>query len=144
MRLLYNRKKVEEKLTVAKKQTTEEELNSDEILYNNICKLMEDKHLYKDPLLKRDNLAASLNTNRTYLSEAVHKYADGITFSEFVNRYRLHHAANLLTNNPNLSIYDVAEQSGFNSRSTYNRLFRDYYGMSSSEFRSIAKEKKKG
>ena len=42
---------------------------------------------------------------------------------------------------PDLNICEVSDESGFNSRSTYNRLFNDHYGMSPTEFRDIAKEK---
>ncbi len=64
-----------------------------------------------------------------------------MTFSDFINRYRLRHAATLLSSQLDLNINEVGEKSGFPSRSTYNRLFRDFYGMSPSEFRAIAKEK---
>ena len=92
--------------------------------------------------MKKDDVVNILNTNRTYLSDAVRVCCDGITFSEFINRYRLRYAATLLTTNEDLNINEVGDESGFNSRSTYNRLFRNYYGMSPSEFRAIAKEKK--
>lgn len=134
--------KNEDRLYVSKKQIVEENLSNEEVLYNKLCKLIKDEELYKDPQLKREDLALRLNTNRTYLGDAVKKCSEGMTFTEFINRYRLHNAANLLTSNSNLNIYEVGDESGFNSRSTYNRLFRDYYGMSSSEFRAIAKEKK--
>ena len=92
--------------------------------------------------MKKDDVANKLNTNRTYLSDAVKKCADGITFTEFTNRLRLRYAATLLTANNNLNIYEIGDEAGFNSRSTYNRLFREYYGMSPSEFKEIAREKK--
>ena len=133
--------KKEDRLTVIKKEVEQETFSSEEILYNKLCKMMRDEHLYTDSQLKRDDLASRLNTNRTYLSDAVRKCADGMTFAEFTNRYRLCQAANLLTDNLNMNINEVGDESGFNSRSTYNRLFRDYYGMSPSEFRAIAKEK---
>ena len=103
---------------------------------------MQKKHLYRDQKMKRDDVATILNTNRTYLADAVKKCTNGMTFAEFTNRYRLRYAANLLTTNDELNINEVGDKSGFNSRSTYNRLFLNYYGMSPSEFRAIAKEKK--
>lgn len=116
-------------------------LSNEEVLYNDLCKLMWTNHLYKDQKLKKDDVAAKLNTNRTYLSDAIKKHGEGLTFSEFVNRYRLRYAATLLTTNLDMNIYEIGDESGFNSRSTYYRLFHDYYGMSPSEFRDIAKEK---
>ena len=134
--------KKEDKLSEIKKEVEQESLSNEESLYNNLCKLMHNEHLFKNQKMKKDDVVNILNTNRTYLSDAVRVCCDGITFSEFINRYRLRYAATLLNNNEDLNINEVGDESGFNSRSTYNRLFRNYYGMSPSEFRAIAKEKK--
>ena len=134
--------KKEEKLSLVKEKLEPAKITNEEILYNKLNKLMQIEHLYKDPKMKKDDLVAKLNTNRTYLSDAIKKCTDGMTFSEFINQYRLRNAATLLTTKLDMNIYEVADESGFNSRSTYNRLFQDYYGMSPSEFRDIAKEKK--
>ena len=136
--------KKEDKLSEIKEEIDQGNLNSEESLYNNLCKLMQNEQLFKDQKMRKDDVANMLNTNRTYLSDAVRICCDGMTFSEFINRYRLRYAATLLTTNSELNIYEVGDQSGFSSRSTYNRLFRDYYGMSPSEFRAIAKEKEMG
>ena len=78
-----------------------------------------------------------------YIPNAVRKYADGATVNEFINGYRLRHAASLLTNNPDLNINEVEYRSGFNSRATFNRCFRAFFGMSPSEYKAVSKEKKK-
>lgn len=135
-------KKKEEKVSVIKKEVELKDLSNEEILFNKLEELMQTQQLYKNQQMKKDDVVANLNTNRTYLSVAVSKCADGITFTEYINRYRLRYAANLLTTKDDLNINEVGEESGFNSRSTYNRLFQDYYGMSPSEFRTIGKEKK--
>lgn len=137
-------KKKEDKLSLVKEKVEQENLSNEEILYNKLNNLMQSEHLYRDQKMKKDEVVSKLNTNRTYLSDAIKECADGITFTEFINQYRLRYAATLLTGNLDMNIYEVADESGFNSRSTYNRLFQDYYGMSPSEFRDIAKEKKMG
>ena len=124
--------------------TSEEQLDHKSKLYRQLCELMQAEELYKDTTLNRDILAERLCTNSVYLADAVHKYADGATINEFINSYRLRRAASLLTENPKLNINEVEYQSGFNSRSTFNRCFRAYYGMSPSEYKTISKEKKIG
>lgn len=135
--------KKEDKLSVVSEEIEQEKLSNEELLYNKLKNLMRKEHLYRDKKMRKDDVASELNTNRTYLSDAVKQCGDGMTFTEFVNHYRLRYAATLLTSNLEMSIYEIADESGFSSRSTYNRLFLDYYGMSPSEFRDIAKEKKK-
>lgn len=89
------------------------------------------------------NISRYKRTNYAYLADAVKQYANGITILEFINRFRLSYAAHLLTEKLDMPINMVGEEAGFNSRSTYNRLFRDYYGMAPSEYRTISKEKNK-
>ena len=135
-------KKKEETLSLVKEKVEPEKLTNEEVLYYKLNDLMKTEHLYKDQEMKRDDVVAKLNTNRTYLSDAIKQCADGITFSELINQYRLRNSAKLLTTNLDMNINEIIDESGFNSRSTFNRLFQDYYGMTPSEFRRIAKEKK--
>ncbi|ETD18580.1 MULTISPECIES: helix-turn-helix domain-containing protein [Prevotellaceae] len=136
-------RKAEDDMETAAKRIPEEELDQEGQIYRRLCELMQNEEVYKDVELNRDVLTKQIGTNAVYIANAVHKYADGATVSEFINSYRLRHAASLLTKNPDLNINEVEYMSGFNSRSTFNRCFRAFYGMSPSEYRSISKEKKK-
>ena len=88
---------------------------------------MQNEKIYKDTELNRDILSKRIGTNAVYITNAVRKYADGATINEFINGYRLRHAASLLTNNPDLNINEVEYRSGFNSRATFNRCFRTFF-----------------
>ncbi len=120
----------------------DEAISSEEALFRKLCILMKEEKPFKDPQVKREDVAMQLGTNRTYLADAIKQCADGLTFTEYLNQCRLHQAATMLTENQEMPINEVGDESGFNSRSTFNRLFRDYYGMSPSEYRSISKEKR--
>ena len=122
----------------------EEQLDREGRLYRQLCELMQSEELYKDVGLNRDILAERIGTNSVYLADAVRKYADGATVNEFINNHRLRRAASLLTDNPELNINEVEYLSGFNSRPTFNRCFRACFGMSPSEYKVIAGEKKLG
>ena len=136
--------RTQDKAEEAARTTPEEQLDHKSKLYRQLCELMQTEELYKDATLNRDILVERLSTNSVYLADAVHKYAEGATINEFINSYRLRRAASLLTENPSLNINEVEYQSGFNSRSTFNRCFRACYGMSPSEYKVISKEKKIG
>ena len=130
--------KLTERLNLASLETlSEEKLTMEERLFIETCQMMDRDKPYCDPDFNRDTMAALLNTNRTYLGSAIRKYADGLTISEFITRYRLRYAAALLVGRPDMNINDTGLMAGFNSRSTYNRLFRNFFGVSPTSFRDI-------
>ena len=130
--------KLTERLNLASLEIlSEEKLTMEERLFIETCQMMDRDKPYRDPDFNRDTMATLLNTNRTYLGSAIRKYADGLTISEFITRYRLRYAAALLVGRPDMNINDTGLMAGFNSRSTYNRLFRNFFGVSPTSFRDI-------
>ena len=109
--------------------------NNDELLYKKLCKLLKEEELWRNPLINREILADIIVTNRTYLVNAVKKHANGMTLSEFVNTFRLNNAARMLSERKRTSITEIGYESGFNSRNTFNRQFKQRYGMTPTEFR---------
>ena len=57
----------------------------------------------------------------------------GITFQDYVVRYRILESCRLLKN-PNTNITDVAYAIGFNDASYFSRTFRRYVGISPSDY----------
>lgn len=143
-RELYD--KIQAKLDENKKSVEElqsqkqENLSTSQKLYLRTCKLMEEQQLYIQPDLNREKLASFLGTNYKYVSEAIRECAGGITVNQFINQYRLKHAAKLLADTEN-TIYSVMELSGFNNRSNFNKLFREGFDLSPNEYRKAAKDK---
>lgn len=122
--------------------TSEGEEDAEALLYKRLCDLMEKEQVFKNIHLNREVLAERLDTNHVYLAKAVRKYAKGVTVGEFINDARLKYAADLLTHSPDLNIDEIKQMSGFNSRTTFGRLFREKYGMSPTKFRTRGKEKR--
>lgn len=79
------------------------------------------------------DLAAALNTNRTYISNYINQKLN-TTYYLYVNSWRLEQAIELLLNTQ-LPLDDVALKSGFNSRSSFRRNFLKQYGCTPGEFR---------
>ena len=65
----------------------------------------------------------------------VFKETYGLTFLEYVQRYRIREACRLLKN-PTAEISDVAILSGFNDPSYFGRIFRRYMSCSPSQYQS--------
>ena len=55
---------------------------------------------------------------------------------EYIAKRRIQEAKSLLTSTE-LSIADIAEQTGFGSESYFCKLFRRYEGMTPSAFRNV-------
>ena len=90
-----------------------------------IIALVENDKIYLQPDLKLDDLAQMMHTNRTYIYQAVNQQM-GISFNEFINRYRIAHAKRLMASDPTLSMNDVALLSGFASLSSFYRNMKKY------------------
>jgi len=97
-----------------------------------IIQLMETQHLYLNPELKLYDIADTLGTNRNAVSACIN--AQGCTFNQFVNDYRLKHAKKLLCEAPELKISTVASESGFANESTFFRAFKSATDMSPKEW----------
>lgn len=93
---------------------------------------------YAKTTIDRNELAYSLSTNRTSLSEAVRKVT-GKTLMEYIRDIQLEEAKRMLEDNPELTIVAVAEDCGFNTSRTFHRLFREQYNISPAEYRKVAR-----
>ena len=117
--------------------TPEAELTNGQQLYRHLCELMKQPDIFTDPDTNSDSLARMLGTNRTYIYDAIRECADQ-TPADFINSYRLRHAAHLLSTT-NDSVGLIAELCGL-SRRTFYRLFSETYAMSPSDYRHVAKK----
>ncbi len=60
------------------------------------------------------------------------------TFHEYLNRKRIQVAQSLLSTN--LSVTDIAFQTGFNNTTSFNRCFKKYTNCSPNQYRSLFKQ----
>ncbi|MDH6310137.1 AraC-like DNA-binding protein [Dysgonomonas sp. PFB1-18] len=94
-------------------------------------------HCYKDPDISRESLAIQIGTNRQYLTQAIQDSVN-MTFSEYINNYRLEYARLMLSENINIPIEKIYTSAGFVNKSTFYRLFKQKYDMTPKEFREIS------
>jgi AraC-like DNA-binding protein len=100
--------------------------------------------LDEKPFLKSDfslpDLAQQLGTSVHILSQAINEGL-GKSFFEMVAEYRVEQAKQLLKDQPNIKVEEIAEQVGYNSKSSFNTVFKKLTGTTPSEFRSGKKDR---
>ena len=115
-----------------------ETLSQNQQLYRRLCELMKQSDVYTDADTNHETLARLLGTNYQYVYAALRECAD-TTPADFLNLHRIRHAAKLLSTT-DTPVGLIIEMSGITNRSTFNRLFREHYSMSPSEYRKAAKQ----
>ena len=111
-------------------------LSASQQLYQSIVKLMKEQKPYTSSNMNRDSLAQMMNTNYNLLANAIRECANGQSIGDFIEDWRLRHAAQLLAETDK-SIGLVMEESGFASRSHFNSLFRERFKMTPSVYRKV-------
>ena len=122
-------------------EVLEEKEEKESYLFNNsfveqLNIAMEKDQIYLNPRLTITDVANAIGTNRTYLSHYFNSTMQ-TNFYDYINNYRIENTSKtlLLTVNPMLTIDEIAEQSGFNSVSTFRRAFQKNTGMTPQQFR---------
>lgn len=103
-------------------------------LQTRITDLVEEKQLFLIKDLKITDIARELGTNATYISACINGQM-GISFPEFISRYRVEYALKLMQEHPEMSSVEVWEASGFNNEKTFFRRFRLQMGMTPAEWK---------
>lgn len=89
------------------------------------------EHCYENLTLKM--LAEHVGLTESYCSKYF-KQCVGTSFLEYVTTRRVSHAQRLLKYTDS-SITEIVEKSGFSSIQTFNRVFKQYIGMTPSQYR---------
>ncbi|SDX25713.1 transcriptional regulator, AraC family [Ruegeria halocynthiae] len=113
----------------------------DEEVVDLLQALMYEQQLFLDPNITVQRLAKRLSLPARTVSSAVNR-TQGTNMSQYVNEFRLAHAARLLTQTDE-SVANIATQSGFLARSNFYRAFQRVYGQSPTEYRTLSNSKEK-
>ena len=112
-------------------------------LRQEIDRLMEEKQLYLQPQLKLSDVAEQLNTNRTYIYNALTEGPEKESFSDYVNGFRIRHALELMEKRKEkrFSIEEIIYESGFQSKSTFYAHFKRLTGQTPKEWLQKGQQK---
>jgi AraC-like DNA-binding protein len=107
-------------------------------LLENIVQYMEDEQPYLESELTLDALAKYTNLSSHHLSEILNQQANK-NFYQFVNEYRIKTVCSQISSNPKERLFDLALSAGFSSKSTFNAVFKQFKGMTPSQYRKQLK-----
>lgn len=95
--------------------------------------LMNEKKIFRQKNLHREDVAIILHTNRTYITRLLHEEYQ-CSFSDYINRRRIEYALELIRRTQELSQEQLAEKCGFTHGSSFSRTFKQYMGMTFREW----------
>ena len=97
-------------------------------------KLMVAEKPFLDPELTIDKLAKLVQSNRHHLSQVLNQKL-GLSFYDYINNCRIAEAKLLLAEHADHKIAAIAYDSGFNSLSSFNDVFKKITGLTPSQYR---------
>lgn len=92
--------------------------------------LMEEEKIFCDTELNQQSLADALGLSKPELADLI-KYHCKLKFNEYINKYRVQEVKRLLNDSEykNYTMIAIAHQCGFNSESSFYRIFKNETGM---------------
>ena len=104
-------------------------------LHQQLLTLMATEKPYLEPKLSLAQLADSLGVLPNHLSQIINQY-EGKNFYDFVNSYRVDEFIALAKRDTdkNFNLLGLAFEAGFNSKSSFNQVFKKIKGQTPSQF----------
>lgn len=98
-----------------------------------IGRLLETDRIYRDSTVSVQSLASRLLLSPRLVSQLINDHLH-LNFFELINFYRIREAQGILSGEKGESILQVCYRVGYNSKSAFNRAFKQISGMTPSEF----------
>jgi AraC-like DNA-binding protein len=104
-----------------------------------LIRFVEEKKPYLDRDLSIQNLSEMTEIPRHHITQVLNE-KHGKNFFTFINEYRVREVISKfgIPKNNNFTILAIAYDSGFNSKTTFNSIFKSQTGMTPSEYRENA------
>ena len=108
--------------------------------FSRIERFLDEEEAWREPRLSVTDLARRLGLNPRDVSRAINIHGE-MSFSRFINGYRIAALDRLLADpaNHRRTIMELAYEAGFNSKSTFNRIYREATGKTPTDAFTAAK-----
>jgi AraC-like DNA-binding protein len=127
--------------SLGKAEETEASIKTESLLSRNLKDLMEREKLYLNEKLSGKETAETLGISRHQLSEVLNNEQE-TNFYNFINHYRVEACKQKMAN-PKFGHYTLlalALECGFNSKTTFNTVFKKDTGMTPRQFKKTLQQ----
>jgi AraC-like DNA-binding protein len=122
----------------AESKYTRSAIHDDEVkaLNEKIVNYLNKKKSFLNPDFNLEMMAADLDISRHKLSQVINS-GQNKNFHKLINEYRISEVKNMLVDPSygHFSVLGVAYECGFNSKSAFNRIFKEETGLTPREFK---------
>lgn len=108
----------------------------DEVLLSAIEDLMKEDQLYLDHDLKLQDVSTSTGYSVHAVSRVINSRL-GLSFNKYVNGFRVDKACRLLLENDLLSVEGIAQEVGFNSKTTFYTAFKEKMQLTPAQYKKL-------
>ena len=116
--------------------------DADERFIYSLLSYMKEQKPYLNPEITISKLGEELNVTEEYISSILNSRLNN-NFFDFINGYRVEEfkLQCIEPKNNNLTLIGIAFNSGFNSKATFNRVFKKTTGFTPSDYKQSVSEK---
>ncbi|WP_231481147.1 AraC family transcriptional regulator [Sediminibacter sp. Hel_I_10] len=127
--------KMEDEIHLSIFESDEIEVSNIEDWKIKIQLLLEEKKIYTNSNLTLSDIALHLNTNRNLISKIINQ-GFNMNFNDFINLKRIDAVIEKIKNGDHIdnTLLGIALDSGFNSKTTFNRAFKKHTSLTPKQF----------
>ncbi|MBX2874631.1 MAG: AraC family transcriptional regulator [Saprospiraceae bacterium] len=123
-------------------EPNEQEQDEHSEVIQQLSQAIESQKLYRNPELSLSDLSRNVNISERVISNAINQEL-GRNFFQFINEYRVDEVKERLKDpkNDHLKILSLAFDAGFNSKASFNRVFKAYTGQTPKAYKTASSPK---
>ena len=111
-------------------------IDENERLFIQLDELITRDKLFLKPTFSRDDMARLIGVDKNRIGHIMSNYSSASNASVYINSKRVEYGAKLLLEHPDYTISAIAQECGMSNTVTFNRTFKEIFGMTPSEYRS--------
>lgn len=125
---------------LAEKNDKRESLTPDNLYFIKLEVLCKDHQIYRDSTLNREKVAEKLGISAGYVSQLINTITEG-NFTNYINQYRIEAVKKMILDSKfeNYSLLAIGLESGFTSKTTFYKAFKNSTGMTPNAYRNSNK-----